>query len=268
MTTGMKNILPSTRIRVTGTTRQTENDTGKTNRQGVTSFRYIAFSLIAFGLTSYLTIVQKWSLQEFCWCVWLAGLFFSWTCVMTAVIQIMLTARTQKEYYDSKVPLIKNISDELFALAVLPVSLSVGFVALYLYTWIFSFYGLFLSVFAAMRPLNLFGPNGFINSDFFTPVVYLAEKNWLMILATLIANADNFMRKNSWERIVLPFKQNEILRIHIMILVMPFLAMMMWALFKDAYQQLTIVLLIGIFFLIPKKKQGEQNVVNSNSSDK
>ena len=180
----------------------------------------------------------------------------------------MLTARTQKDYYDSKAAFLKNISPELFTLAIIPVSLSVGFIALYLYAWIFSFYGLFLSVFAAMPPLHLFGPNGFINSDFFTPVVYLTEKYWLMILATIITNADDFMRRNSWERIVLPFKQNEILRIHIMILVMPFLAMMMWALFKDAYQQLTIVLLIGLFFLIPKKKREEQNVVNSNSADK
>lgn len=232
------------------------------------SYRNIAVSLIAFGLTSYLAIVQKWSLQEFCWCVWLAALFYSWTCVCTAVLQIMLTARTQKEYYDLKVPFIKNISPELFTLALIPLGLFVGFIALYLYSWIFSFYGLFLSVFAAMKPLNLFGPNGFINSDFFTPVVYLAERSWLMILATLVANADDFMRRNAWERIVLPFKQNEILRIHIMILVMPFLVMITWALFKDAYQQLTIVLLIGIFFLIPKKKKEEQNVSSSDSANK
>ena len=232
------------------------------------SYRNIAVRLIAFGLISYLAIVQKWSLQEFCWCVWLAALFYSWVCVFTAVVQIMLTARMQKEYYDLKVPFIKNISPELFTLALIPVGLFVGFIALYLYAWIFSFYGLFLSVFAAMKPLNLFGPNGFINSDFFTPVVYLAERSWLMILATLVANADDFMRRNAWERIVLPFKQNEILRIHIMILVMPFLAMITWALFKDAYQQLTIVLLIGIFFLIPKKKKEEQNVSSSDSANK
>ncbi|MBP9013292.1 MAG: hypothetical protein KBG22_06750 [Smithella sp.] len=233
----------------------------------MTSFRRIAVSLIAFGLTSYLAVFQKWSLQEFCWCVWLAALFYSWTCVITAVIQIMLTARTQKMYYDSKVPFLANISPELFSLGILPVSLLVGFVALYIYTWLFSFYGLFLSVFAEMQPLHLFGRNGFINSDFFTPVTYLAERYWLMILATLIANADDFMHRNAWERIGLPFKQNEMLRIHIMILVMPFLAMITWALFKDAYQQPTIVLLIGIFFLIPKKKQEAQNVDNAPSAN-
>jgi hypothetical protein len=232
------------------------------------SFFNMTASLISFGLISYLAVVQKWSLQEFCWCVWLAGLFYSWTCVITAVIQIMLISRTQKDYYDTKIPIMKNFSPEIFALGIIPVALVVGFVALYIYTWIFSFYGLFLSVFAEMQPLNLFGRDGFINSDFFTPVTYLAEAYWPMIVATIIANADIFMRKNPWERIALPFKYNEILRIHIMILVMPFLAMITWVLFKNAYQQLTIILLIGIFYLLPKKKPREENVTSSSSTSK
>ena len=232
------------------------------------SFFNIAISLIAFGLTSYLAIVQKWSLQEFCWCVWLAGLFYSWACVITAAIQIMLTARTQKDYYNLEVPLLKKISPEVFALGVIPVTLLVGFIALYIYCWLFSFYGLFLSVFAEMQPVDLFGRNGFINSDFFTPVTYLVQRYWPMIVATLIAKTDDFMQKNPWQRIVLPFKYNEILRIHMMILAMPFLMMITWALFKHAYQQLTIVLLIGIFYLIPKKRLKEENVVSSGSANK
>lgn len=210
-------------------------------------------NLVAFGLTSYLAVVQKWSLQEFCWCVWLAGLFYSWTCVVTAVIQIMLTSGSDKQYYDEKLPFMKSVSPEVFVLAIIPVSLLAGFIALYAYSWLFSFYGLFLSVFAAMQPSTLFGPNGFINSDFFTPVTYLADKYWPMIVATLFATAGDFLRNDPWERMVLPFKQNEILRIHLMVLLMPFLALLSWALFKDAYQPLTIILLIGIFFLIPRR---------------
>jgi hypothetical protein len=226
----------------------------------------IAINLLAFGLTSYLAIVQKWSVQELCWSVWLAGLFYSWTCVTTSAIQILLTARTQKEYYDTAVPFIKRISLELFALAIIPVTLLVGWIALYLYCYLFSFYGLFLSVFAEMEPHSLFGRNGFINSDFFTPVTYLAENLWPMILATLIANADDFLQKKPWERILFPFKSNTILRIHIMTIALPFLMMIAWALFKEAYQQLTIVLLIGIFYLLPKKRQKEKAVVSSNSN--
>jgi hypothetical protein len=117
-----------------------------------------------------------------------------------------------------------------------------------------------------MQPVTLFGKNGFINSDFFTPVTYLAQSLWPMILATLIANADDFLQKKPWERILFPFKSNTILRIHIMTIALPFLMMIAWALFKEAYQQLTIVLLIGIFYLLPKKRQKEKTVVSSNSN--
>ena len=230
------------------------------------SFRNIAINLFAFGLTAYLAFVQKWSLQEFCWCVWLAGLFYSWACVITAAVQIMLTARTNKNVYDTEVPFIKKIPPEIFAVAIIPVTLLVGFVALYIYCWLFSFYGLFLSVFAEMEPHLLFGRNGFINSDFFTPVTYLAQSLWPMIVATLIANADDFLQKKPWERILFPFKSNTILRIHIVTIALPFLMMIAWALFKESYQQLTIVLLIGIFYLLPKKQQKEKAVVSGNSN--
>jgi hypothetical protein len=53
-----------------------------------------------------------------------------------------------------------------------------------------------------------------------------------------------------------------------MILVMPFLAMITWALFKGAYQQLTIILLIAIFYLLPKKKPKEEKVVKCGFAQK
>lgn len=231
------------------------------------SFFNMAVSLIAFALTSYLALVQQWSVQELCWSVWLAGLFYSWMCVITAAIQILLTARTQKEYYDTAVPFIKRISPEVFAVVIFPVTLLVGWIALYLYCYLFLFYGLFLSVFAEMEPHSLFGRNGFINSDFFTPVTYLAQSLWPMILATLIANADDFLQKKPWERILFPFKSNTILRIHVMTIALPFLMMIAWALFRTAYQPVTIVLLIGIFYLLPKKQQKEKAVVSSSSNE-
>jgi hypothetical protein len=39
-----------------------------------------------------------------------------------------------------------------------------------------------------------------------------------------------------------------------------------WALFKPAYQQLTIVLLIGIFYLLPKKRQKDKTIINGKSN--
>ena len=85
-----------------------------------------------------------------------------------------------------------------------------------------------------------------------------------MIVATLIANADDFLQKKPWERILFPFKSRTILRIHIMTIALPFLIMIAWALFKEAYQQLTIIILIGIFYLIPKKRQEDKTIIHKN----
>jgi hypothetical protein len=48
-----------------------------------------------------------------------------------------------------------------------------------------------------------------------------------------------------------------------MTLLMPFLAMMTRAFFRDAYQQLTIILLIGIFYLLPKRRFKQENMANN-----
>jgi len=47
-----------------------------------------AVNLLSFALTSYLAVIQKWPVQELCWSVWLAGLFYSWTCVIMAAIPL------------------------------------------------------------------------------------------------------------------------------------------------------------------------------------
>ena len=78
-----------------------------------------------------------------------------------------------------------------------------------------------------------------------------------MALGALIANWKDFIRKNPWNRIVVPF-QKEIIHMHIMILALPFFSMMAWALFKGAYQSITIVLLMGLVYLLPKKRPENQ----------
>jgi hypothetical protein len=51
-----------------------------------------------------------------------------------------------------------------------------------------------------------------------------------------------------------------------MTIALPFLMMIAWALFRTAYQPVSVVLLIGIFYLLPKKQQKEKDVVSSNSN--
>lgn len=130
-------------------------------------------------------------------------------------------------------------------------ALIAGGLAFYLYSYLFGFYGIFLSVFAEMEPHALFGRNGFINSDFFTPVTYLLGNFWPMVAGTLLANAGDLVRGNPWQRFV---PGHEILRMHVLAIGMPFLALIAWVLFRDSYQQPTIVVLMCLFYLMPKSR--------------
>jgi hypothetical protein len=108
-----------------------------------------------------------------------------------------------------------------------------------------------------MEPHILFGRNGFINSDFFTPVAYLINIFWPMALGTLITSLKDFYKKDPWQRIILPF-QREVLRMHVMILALPFIALIAWALFGNKYQPVVIILLLGIFYLLPWKETKDE----------
>ncbi|NTV13234.1 MAG: hypothetical protein HGA96_04800 [Desulfobulbaceae bacterium] len=213
----------------------------------------LAARMLGFGLTAAFAVTEHWSLQEFCWSTWLTGLVYSWVCVVIAAGHIILTAGQEKARYEISLPYLKQVSPAAFLLGCTLAAISIGGFAFYGYSYLFAFYGLFLSVFAEMEPHTFFGRNGFINSDFFTPVVYLLEKFWPMLLGALIANANNLRHDKPWQRILLPFRTNEILRIHLMTLAMPFLALLAWAIFRGSYQPATIVLLCGLFYLVPNK---------------
>jgi hypothetical protein len=223
------------------------------------------YGVIGFGLASVFAVTEEWSLPEFCWSTWLAGLVYSWSCIGTATIQIILTARSDKAAYDGRFPFLRRFSPNVLLLGVTVISVSVGLLAFRIYSFLFGFYGLFLSVFAEMEPLSLFGRNGFINSDFFTPVMHLVDRFWPMVVGVLITNWEDFFRKNPWKRILLPL-QKQILRMHVMILALPFFSLIAWALLGNAYQSITILLLMGLFYLLPKKTPGDDSEINGNSN--
>lgn len=222
------------------------------------------YGAIGFGLASVFAVTQEWSLPEFCWSTWLAGLFYAWGCIAAASIQIILNARSDRAAYEKHLAFLRRCSNGLFLLGVTVVSLSVGLLAFRLYSFLFGFYGLFLSVFEEMAPISLFGRNGFINSDFFTPVAVLVDRFCPMALGALVANWEDFVGKNPWRRILVPFQQ-EILRMHLMILALPFFSLISWALFRDAYPSATIVLLMGLFYILPKKARAAGAEINERS---
>ena len=236
-------------------------------RSGVTlKTAFNLYGLLGFALACYFAVIQKWSLPAFCWGTWLAGLLYTWGCIAAGAVQIILFARSDKAAYEERLPFLRCLSPVAFMFIVTVAVVCGGMLAFRVYSSLFGFYGLFLSVFAEMEPHALFGRNGFINSDFFTPVAYLVDLFWPVALAVLIANGEDFFGRklNPWRRMALPF-QREILRLHVMILALPFVAMLSWALFKDAYQTITIVILMGLLCLMPKKAPEKELTTGTNA---
>lgn len=65
------------------------------------------YGAIGFGLASVFAVTQEWSLPEFCWSTWLAGLVYAWSCVATASVQIILTVRSEKAAYEQHIAFLR-----------------------------------------------------------------------------------------------------------------------------------------------------------------
>jgi hypothetical protein len=206
-------------------------------------------SLTGFGIAAFFAVRMEWSLQEFCWSSWLTGLFFAWACILISGIEIILSARSEKAVYENKMPFIAKIPPLPFLFLVCGTVLIAGYLSFRFYNFLFAFYGIFLSVFAGMEPDYYFGENGFINSNFFSPVAYLAVRFWPMALGAVIARSKDLLGEHPWKRLGLPM-QKEIVRLHIITLVLPFVSLLAWLLLGDFYQPFVVVVLMAIYYFM------------------
>jgi hypothetical protein len=209
-----------------------------------------AFGLAGLAVAAPIAVAGDWSLVEFCWSTWLAGLLVTWLCVVTGGMQIILTAPKWRGRLERRVPPLARLNRSASTGVTAAGAAVVMVLALQAYTYAFGFYGLFLSFFAEMEPQPLFGRNGFINSDFWTPVRYLAATFWAMSVGTVVAYGRGLVETNPWKRMLLPVA-TEIARVHLLVLLMPVLALLAWAVLGESYESVVIVLLMTAFYLLP-----------------
>jgi hypothetical protein len=103
-----------------------------------------------------------------------------------------------------------------------------------------------------MEPLDLFGRSGFINADFWTPVVYLAMRFWPMVVGTLVSHWRVILGWGDSVTSVDKFLSLELTRIHVMVLLLPFLSGAAWFIFGEANQWFVLLALMGLFYFWPK----------------
>jgi len=207
-----------------------------------------------FIISTAAAYYYEWNLQEYCWTVWVSSLYFSYAYLLSWIINLILSATEIKEMAVGKYEFIREIPGSVFLIIITAASLFAGYLFFYAYTWIFGFYGIFLSVFSEMEPHSLFGRNGFINSDFFTPLVYLTEKMWPMIAGTIISGLEIFFSKKDWRKTLIPFQESRILSVHLMVVLMPFATIIAWMIAGDNYHFPVILFLNALFFIIPAHK--------------
>ena len=120
------------------------------------------------------------------------------------------------------------------------------FAAFYGYGYAFAFCGIFLSVFAEMTPLEFFGRNGFINSDFFSPVVWLLEEYWPLVLGTVMADLPSAFTGEPVRVAFKPFNR-QLVVMHVMAIGMPFVLLLLWPLMGDRFAQGAAIAVLVLF---------------------
>ncbi|MDZ4743370.1 MAG: hypothetical protein SGI98_08140 [Verrucomicrobiota bacterium] len=210
--------------------------------------------LIGFCISACFALYEKWSMPEFCWSFWLSGVFYCWFLVLAGCIRIILSPRLKEQAALSKMPLFQKLNPLQIQGLLILTCLGVCYAAFYLYTWVFGFYGTFLSVFAEMEPLKYFGRNGFINSDFFTPMTYLLHLFWPMVIGTIASDVKYVFTENPWKIVFKPFS-SRLIMVHIMVVGVPIISLLTWAIFRESYQPVTIIILLAIFSFMPRDKK-------------
>jgi hypothetical protein len=205
-----------------------------------------------FALTAAFAVHQQWRLPELCWSFWLAGLGYCWAFVLAGGVRILLLPAGVMPAGIAPWSVLVG-RPALWRAVVGVAALVLSAVLGYGYAWLFGFYGLFLSVFAEMEPLALFGRNGFINSDFFTPVLHLLDRYWPLVLGAVLTDLHLAWQGPAWR---VPFKpfSTQLILIHVMVLGVPFVSLLFWWLVGDRYHGPAVVLVLALFYFAPRKE--------------
>lgn len=199
----------------------------------------------------------RWDLPGFCWGVWISALAVSLvTLAVSALRALFIRPAAARRFLGASAWLRERVAPlpgpllwALQSAAALLFALLMARVTVFL----FGFYGIFLSFFAESEPLDLLGRNGFINSDFVTPALFLLGKYWPMVLGAVLADAGGPLRTAPWRGFVRPFAR-ELAPLHLFVLLMPFVTLLFLALLgKEAYQTPAVVALLAAHHFFPKE---------------
>jgi len=144
-----------------------------------------------------------------------------------------------------RIPPLSSLSSRALLYVSLAAGLVVGGALIYAFTWAYGFYGIMLSVWVRLPPEELFGPNGFINSDFWSPVAHLTRLYWPLVVGQLLSEASLLLTRPQ-QAVASGSPERRILMLHVFVLALPFVALLSYALLGAQYETLSIVILLVI----------------------
>ncbi len=208
--------------------------------------------IAGFALVAALAVMQGWTLPDFCWSNWLAGLLYGWCCIVVAVAQIVLSEALRKEHGVKKNLLLQSMPPLVRVVAVSVACFFVAFLAYELYSLFFIYLGIGVSLFFGDGPLNPLNPLNMEDTSIaFDTVAYLLEDFWPVAAGMILTRWPDFVRGNPWKRIFLPLDK-KLIHTHALILGGMLCAVIAQLFFAETYETVAIVIILGGMFLWPQ----------------
>ncbi len=229
------------------------------------NFNGIIFDILAFLLTAVFAFHFEWQANQLCWGLWVSSLLTGWVVILSSVLRILLhlagipalreedldekgdplSAFFRAKTFSNKLKDAKNPLASLPSILMVIVSIGIGAFTWFHFTFFHTVHAMLMSFFLQMEPLNLFGPNGFINADKGVVLVYLVENYWPMILGTFIARRGILLGGNPGVNLKAIY--GGVMRVHFFILLSAFLFFLIYF-GIEFYQRFLLLVLLFLFF--------------------
>jgi hypothetical protein len=200
----------------------------------------LATSLAGLALSVVFAVSSDLTLAEFCWSVWLVGLYSAYVSAGRMALRLV---RYRDALLRERIPPLSAVSGRALLGVSLVAAALLGAGLLYAFSLAYGFYGVMLSVWVQLSPEDLFGRNGFINSDFWTPVAHLTRLYWPLVAGQLLGEASllfSAVQQGAGS------PERRIVAMHVFVLALPFVALLSYALLGAEYETLGIVILLVI----------------------
>ncbi|MCX8118938.1 MAG: hypothetical protein N3G78_13545 [Desulfobacterota bacterium] len=227
------------------------------------------YEIFAFLLTAISTFYFDWKANELCWGLWVSSLLTGWAVILSSVLRILLHLAGLPVLRDEDLnikgdPLSAYFRAKTFGHdlkdgktpgpTLSPLLMVIGSIGIGAFTWLhFTFFhtihAMLMSFFLQMEPIDLFGPNGFINADKGVVLVYLIEHYWPMILGTFLVRRGIIGGGNPGMNLKAIY--GGVIRIHFFILLSAVLFFLVY--FGVEIYQKVLLLILLLFFYVPFK---------------